>query len=170
MLDILDKLPLLPVTVVGDIALARDQKSLDMVLVLRSRTGPFTQVMSDEVAMRLGIELIRESGRRSERTQQIINTLYGALAAQAKETSHEQAEHVSVRPGSGDAALPDGGNGAAQQDRPPVEDAGVEGDPVVGGRRQFSPATPRSLRLRGTEAAGGHEGSSGAGQGGDQSG
>lgn len=141
--SILDQLPYLPVTQVGEVMIARHRETLDLVLILNTPRGPVAQMMTDEIGQQLALEVIRETGRRSERTQTVTNNLGQAVQQaleqfQDKESGNETQQGENVSTGDdGSVGSVFGGNGA-----------GSPGQRVNSG---LSPCSPRDLGLPGTE-------------------
>lgn len=146
MIDFLNKAPFMPITQAGDIIVSRHRETLDLVLVFQTPVGPLSQTMSDEVAIDLAVKMIREVGRRGERTAQVMRNLHGALEAQKERDDEQAIQDADVPVGA------DGGNGvcaaATGNGASDPRQRGPEG------RRDLSPCSPRSLGLPGTESRG----------------
>jgi hypothetical protein len=84
--------PFLPIATIGELVLARHTQTLDIVLVIRTAAGAVSQSLSDEHAINLGLALIRESEKRSQRTEAVIENLQRALKAQEEKKDANQKD------------------------------------------------------------------------------
>lgn len=127
----LDHLPFLPVTTVGEVVIGRHKETLDLVIGMSTSVGPVTQQLSDELAVQLGLELIRESGRRAIRTQALLSGMQRALEATKEEPNEPRTQKV-------DDPDPGGDRDSHCDSRGPRDDYGnCKSKPVSADRSQF---------------------------------